>query len=73
MGSKEDRVFQAYPIENQDLADRIRKQAAILLSEINEITIVPSNEAARCVAVAKTNLETSVMWSLKALSRQGKE
>lgn len=49
----------------------IKKNAAALWSYIDNIPVPPGNtEAGRLVALAKTDLESSVMWAVKALSRQ---
>lgn len=49
----------------------IKKNAAVLWSYIDNIPVPPGNtEAGRLVSLAKTELESSVMWAVKALSRQ---
>ena len=49
---------------------RIKFLAALLWEELDNISVPPDNsEAGRLVALAKTELESSVMWANKALSR----
>lgn len=47
---------------------RIKREASRMLSEIDAIPICQEN--ARLVALAKTHLEDSVMWAVKAISRE---
>lgn len=49
---------------------RIKEKAASLWEEFNNISVPPGNsEAGRLVSLAKTELESAVMWGVKALSR----
>ena len=48
----------------------IKSAAAELWQWIDNIPVPPGNtEAGRLVALAKTDLESSVMWAVKAISR----
>lgn len=50
--------------------EAIKNEAAILHSLISHISIAPGNsEAGRLVSLAKTELESAVMWAVKAVSR----
>lgn len=52
--------------------EHIKLQAAVLWDAFDNIPIPPGNtEAGRLVSLAKTQLEDSVMWGVKALSRTG--
>lgn len=52
------------------LITQLKMEAAILLDTINEIEVPPGNsEAGRLIALAKTELESTVMWATKAVSR----
>lgn len=52
--------------------EQIKQTAAALWSMINVISVPPGNtEAGRLLALAKTDLESSVMWAVKAVSRSG--
>lgn len=57
-------------IKQTDLAEAIRKSAAALLDQFNLVPVIPSNEANRLIGFAKQDLESSIMWAVKALSRQ---
>ncbi len=47
----------------------VKEKAEELLQEIGK-NVVPGDrsEKARCIAVAKTNLETAVMWAVKGIT-----
>ncbi len=62
-------VFESRGLNGQEekIAE-IKKQAAILYDLISSIPAV-SQEAARLVSLARTELESSVMWAVKATSR----
>lgn len=50
--------------------EAIKATAASLWSLIDNISIPPGNsEAGRLVSLAKTDVEASVMWAVKAVSR----
>lgn len=50
--------------------EQIKETAAALWSMINAISCDPDNtEAPRLLALAKTDLESSVMWAVKGISR----
>lgn len=64
------KVFESREIKRLDQVDVIKSRAAFLLAEIDSISIPPENrEAGRLVSLAKTELESCVMWAVKALSR----
>lgn len=55
-------------------AARIKEKAAALWEELANIPVPPGNmEAGRLRALAQTDLESSVMWGVKALSRNAAE
>lgn len=67
-------VFESRGFANEShaiLVTRIKDQAAILLDLMGDISIPPDNaaEVGRLVALAKTDLESCVMWAVKAVSR----
>lgn len=66
-----ERIFNSRQINGSaDLIKTIAKKAAHLWDSINSIDIPPDNtEAPRLVALAKTDLESAVMWATKAISR----
>ena len=50
--------------------NRIKYLAAKLIDAVNDISIPPDNkEVGRLVSLAKTDIESSVMWATKAVSR----
>jgi hypothetical protein len=53
--------------------DVIKQRAAVLLAEIDSIKPVEGNETPhdchRLVALSKRDLESAVMWAVKAISR----
>lgn len=62
----ETRGFGSY----EGLVNQIKEAAAVVLTAFSKISIPSGNaEAARLVSLAKTNLEQSVMWATKAVSR----
>jgi len=70
-GNTEMRVFESRGLNGQEQrVEHLKKAAAFLLAEINKISIPPGNsEAGRLVSIAKTELETCVMYAVKAYSR----
>lgn len=66
-------TFASKPI-NEDLLSKvieIKVAAAKLWELIDNIPVAPENRiAGRHVSIAKTELESSVMWAVKAYSRQ---
>ncbi len=55
---------------NEAKVERIKEKAALLWDEFNDLPVPPGNNTAgRLVAMAKTELEGSVMWAVKAASR----
>ena len=65
------RVFESRGIRDQEQhVEYIKNSAAVLWSYVDNIQIPPGNsEAGRLVALAKTDIESAVMWAVKALSR----
>lgn len=70
MSEKHDAVFETREIKNPDLVKKVKKCAAELLELYEEIAFVPSDDVSRLAALARTDLEMSVMWAIKAISRQ---
>lgn len=53
---------------------QIKDQASVLLSYFNEC--VPTgerSERSRCMAIARTNLETAIMYAVKSVTTKGGE
>lgn len=70
--SRASKVFESrgFGPEEQVRMDRIKSLCAELWQQIDDIPIPPGNiEAGRLVSLAKTELESSCMWAVKALSR----
>lgn len=64
------KVFETRGLNNQDSQVlEIKTAAAFLWSLIDDISVPPGTEAGRLVSLAKTEIESSVMWAVKALSR----
>lgn len=64
------KVFEPRGIAGQETTMiSIYGDAAQLYATIGSIPAKPGSDAARLVAVAKTHLETSAMFAVKALSR----
>lgn len=81
MGNMSERAFKAFdsrkiPEEHILKLDALKEAAANLWDCIDDIYpglgIAPTgnSEAGRLVSLAKTDLESSVMWAVKAFSRQ---
>jgi hypothetical protein len=68
-----EKVFESRGLQGRDLlVDEIKQKAAVLYDRLEEIPIPPGNgEAGRLVSLAKTELESAVMWAVKAISRSG--
>lgn len=67
-----EKVFESRGIEGIQAVkiDRIKKAAAELYSIIDSMSVPPGNtEAGRLLSLAKTDIELSVMWAVKAVSR----
>lgn len=71
ISQKASKVFESRGIDGKEsLVQRIKDEAASLYDAIDCISIPPGNtEAGRLVALAKTDLESAVMWAVKAISR----
>lgn len=68
------RAFDSRPLGESGAGkiEDIKSNAAVLWDLLDSIPIPPDNtEAGRLVSLAKTQLEDSVMWGVKALSRTG--
>jgi hypothetical protein len=63
-------VFDVVEIKDQVAYQEVVKQATALLAEYDKIKFTPSDDTGRLVSLARTELESSVLWALKALSRQ---
>ena len=65
------KVFESRGLNgNEALVQQIKDQAAVLWDCIDSVVIPPGNsEAGRLVSLAKTELEASVMWAVKSISR----
>lgn len=62
-------VFATKGIEgNTGYVEKLKEKAADLYDLLTEFSPT-TPEALRCFAVAKTNLEESVMWAIKGVSR----
>lgn len=65
------KVFESRGLNGQEQqVAALKSKAEELWDEIDSISVPPGNsEAGRLVALAKTELESTVMWAVKALSR----
>lgn len=65
------KVFESRGLNDQEnRAQVIKNCAADLWTMIHDIEIPPGNsESGRLVSLSKTDLESCVMWAIKALSR----
>ena len=62
--------FKQMTDEAKTKSDAIRVKAEELLALFNEgVSTEERSEASRLMNVARTNLEQSIMWAIKALSR----
>jgi hypothetical protein len=66
-------VFESRPMGSFQVGemDKLKGDAAVLLHSMNQI--VPKeerSEASRLMNIARTNLEQTIMWSIKAISRK---
>lgn len=67
---KAKKVFESRGLHGQEQKiETIKEKAAELWDAFDAIEIPPGSEAGRLVALAKTELETSVMYGVKAVSR----
>lgn len=65
-------VFESRTLTEEQMShnDVIKIRAAQLWTLIDKIPVPPGNsEAGRLMSLAKTDLESSVMWAVKAVSR----
>ena len=62
-------TFDSGAIKDQALYKSIIEKAYALLAEYDKIPFTPSDDTSRLVNLGKTNLENSVMWAVKGLSR----
>jgi len=65
--------FNARPITDSQIliVEKIKETASMLWDQLDNISVTPGNaESGRLVALAKTDLENTVMWATKAISRQ---
>ena len=70
MSEKAQRVFESRGLNGSlDKIDIIKILAEDLWDEFDSLSDKSSPEAARLVALAKTDLEGAVMWAVKAVSR----
>lgn len=53
----------------EELVEQVKAKAGELFDLINSATNDPGTEGGRMYALAKTNLEQSVMWFVKGVSR----
>lgn len=63
------KVYTPLADEQKAQMDGIKNAASYLLAEMN--SSVPSqerSERSRCMAIARTNLETAVMWAVKGIT-----
>lgn len=69
--SRAKKVFESRGLNGQEeQVARLKSKAEELWDEIDNISVPPGNsEAGRLVSLAKTELESTVMWAVKALSR----
>lgn len=70
---KELEVFESRPLsdEGKQAMETIKIDAAILLHAMDRV--IPKeerSEASRLMNIARTNLEQTVMWAVKAISRK---
>lgn len=65
------KVFAGRPVTDDQITtiETIKTQAAMLWDTLDKITS-ENADAGRLVSLAKTELEKSVMWATKAISRQ---
>lgn len=71
MSERAFKTFESRGLNGQESKiESIKEKAALLWDAFDAIEIPPGNqEAWRLVALAKTELESSVMWGVKAVSR----
>lgn len=63
------KVYTPLSVEQKEQMNAIKDKAEELLALFNDA--VPTDERSersRCMAVARTNLETTVMWAVKAVT-----
>ena len=64
------KVFEQRGLGNQEeRVEAIKFAATQLLSQIGEVLTDGNPDAGRCLSIAKTKLEESVMWAVKGVSR----
>jgi len=71
MSTRATKVFESRGLNGQEeKVQDLKNKAAELWQLIDNISVPPGNsEAGRLVALAKTELESTVMWAVKAFSR----
>lgn len=64
------KIFESRGLNNQEQkVENIKQLAGMLWQEFDEILHEEGSEAPRLISLAKTHLESSVMWGVKACSR----
>jgi hypothetical protein len=62
--------FASFGLNGQEeRVEKIKHAASVLFDLYNDISIEPGAVGGRHVSLAKTELEASVMWAVKAISR----
>lgn len=71
MSEKAYKTFESRGLHGQESKiERIKEKAALLFDAFDDVSVPPGNtEAGRLIATAKTQLESAVMFGVKAVSR----
>lgn len=65
------RVGVTFNPSGDDRVDSIKVKAAMLINEINDLSLESENgEAKRCFAVAMTDIESAAMWAVKGITKK---
>jgi hypothetical protein len=70
---KESFESRGFPADTSHLVDQVKQKAGELDDLYGQLSIEPGAEGGRMLALAKTNLEQSVMWFVKGVSRSVKK
>lgn len=63
------KVYTPLTDEQKAQMDKVKDQAEILLGLFNEdVPPEERSERSRCMSVARTNLEQTIMWAVKAIT-----
>lgn len=63
------KVYTPLSDQQKESVDKIKNEAEILMAEFDKAAPAGErSERSRCMAIARTNLETTIMWAIKGVT-----